>query len=549
LTGRKLLSQIVNLFLIPSLIGVLGGFSAILFRKLIALSREGFLLISGGDNKFHLILLPFLFFFSYFVSRKLLVSPENVTIDDIAKKISLEKGGFNLKKGFLVLTLTSFNIGFGVPVGREGPIAKLGGVLSELFSKLFKIDRIHLPIYLTCGVSSAISATFNAPLAAVLFGIEIVLGKVNSYIIIPLVISSSVATLISREFLGDFTAFYVPKLHYQDMEIPLFLVVSLLSALMSVLFFVLLEFFTALRVVYRHYWGKVAFILGFLVGLLIFIYPEIAGVGYGSVTKLFLNGFSPDRALEIFIAKFLAVVLSFGSGVFGGLLAPSIFMGAFLGYFIGDFSHFDPRVFALVGSAAFLSGVSRAPFRSSLIIVELTHSYQLVIPILLTSVLTNYILGISNEISLIKRALLHKGISVEELLKSNLEALNVESYLRFVKPVYETSHISHVLKRFLEDDVRYLPVVRSPHDQTLVGIVSIRDLRLAAVGELSELHVKEIMTPEPFVLTLGAPPEEILKVIALFEVNLIPVVDNSGIYVGMFDVDKFLKQVIVPKKF
>jgi len=191
----KFLKQVVHLFVIPSIIGLLGGFSAILFRKLIKLSSTMLDIISGNNNMYYIALMPFVFLLTYTISRKLLVSPENVTIDEIAKKISVEKGGFNIRKGLLILTLTSFNIGFGVPVGREGPIAKLGGVLSELLSKVFKIDRLHLPIYLTCGVSSALSATFNAPIAAVLFGIEIVLGKINSYIVIPIVISASVGVL------------------------------------------------------------------------------------------------------------------------------------------------------------------------------------------------------------------------------------------------------------------------------------------------------------------------------------------------------------------
>jgi CIC family chloride channel protein len=538
----RFLKQVVSLFIIPSIIGLLGGFSAILFRELINLSNTAFNLLSGNSNIFYVVLMPFVFLFTYTISRKLLISPENVTIDEIAKKISVEKGGFNIRKGILVLSLTSFNIGFGVPVGREGPIAKLGGVFSELFSKAFKIDRLHLPIYLTCGVSSALSATFNAPIAAILFGIEIVLGKINSYIVIPIAVSSSIATLISREFLGNFTAFYVPTLSFQDIEIPLFLIIAFISALASILFFSLLNVFSFFRIRYRKLWGKIAFLFGFIVGLLIYMYPEIAGVGYCSVTELFKSGFSPDRVLEIFISKFLAVVLSFGSGVFGGLLAPSIFMGSFLGYFIGSFSQFDPRVFALVGSSAFLSGISRAPFRSSLIVIELTHNYQLVIPTLITSILTNYLIGIFNETSLLKRALLHKGIEIDEIFRSQIKNLNIMDFINYVKPVYETSHFSYVINRFLKNNIRYLPVVKSPKDKTLVGIVSVRDLELAAIEEPTLVRVKEIMTPEPFALTLSSPPEEILKVVALFEVSQVPVVDCSGNYVGMFDVNKFLLQ-------
>jgi len=544
---KKLLRYLSHFFFIPSVIGVIGGFSAILFRKFIALSHSVFSLVSGGNSLLFPVIFPLLFLITYQISRFFLVSPEDATIDEIAKRISLERGGFNLKKGLLVLSLTSFNIGFGAPVGREGPIAKLGGVLSELFCKLFRIDRIHLPIYLTCGVASAISATFNAPLAAVLFGTEIVLGKINSYVLIPLVVSASVGALVAQEFLGDFTAFYVPSLRFQDAEIPLFILVALLSATFSLFFFVSLNFFTRLRAAYRHYWGKVAFSFGLVVGLLLLFHPEAAGVGYGAVGELFKNHFSPASALEIALTKLIAVVLSFGSGVFGGVMAPSIFTGAFLGYFVGDYSHFDPRVFALVGSAAMLSGISRAPFRSSLVIVELTHSYQLIIPILLTSVTTNFLVGLSNEIDFFKRALFHKGINPEELLSVRLKEFRLSDYLKPVPPVYENAHVKYLIERFLKGRERYIPVVESPKDRRLVGIVSLRDLRLAAISDLSNLRVKDLMTEEPFVLTVGAPVEEILKVVAIFEANLIPVVDRRGIYQGMFDVDSFLRKISLPQ--
>jgi len=544
---KKLLNYLNHFFFIPSIIGVVGGSSAILFRKLIVISHYVFLLFSGNNHAFYPLLLPFIFYLTYQISHYFVVSPEDVTIDEIAKRISLERGGFNFKRGLWVLSLTSFNIGFGVPVGREGPIAKLGGVLSELFSKLFKIDRIHMPIYLTCGVASAISATFNAPLAAVLFGTEIVLGKINNYVLIPLVVSASVGDLVAQESLGDFTAFYVPPLHFQDAEIPLFVIIAFLSTAAALFFFISLSFFARLRTAYRHVWGKVVLFMGAVVGILLSIHPEVAGVGYGAVGSLFKNHFSPSQALEIAITKLVAVVLSFGSGMFGGVMAPSIFAGAFLGYFVGNYSQFDPRVFALVGSAALLSGISRAPFRSSLVIVELTHSYQLIIPILLTSVTTNFLIGLSNEVDFFKRALFHKGINVEELLSVWVKEFKISDYLRTVAPIYENAHVKYLIERFSNGKERYIPVVKGPKNRILVGIVSLRDLRLAAISDLSNLRVKDLMTEEPFVLTNDAPIEKVLKVVAIFETNLIPVVDKRGIYLGMFDVDSFLRKVSLPQ--
>ncbi len=543
--------QLIHFFVIPIIVGILGGFSAILFRKLICFSHT---LLEKITSSFGVplhyvypIVIPVVFLFTYYLSKTFSVSPEDVTIDEVAKRISLKKGGFDLKKGLVVLGATSFNIGVGVPVGREGPIAKLGGVTSELLIKIIKIDRLHLPIYLTCGVSSAISATFNAPIAAILFGIEIVLGKINSYILIPLVVSSSVAAIVSQEAFGDFAAFTVPRLSFSDTEILFLPIAVTLLSLIPLFFWILFDFFSHLRYAFRHNWEKFVFVYGTIVGVILFFFPEAAGVGYEEITKL-LNGQIPSfLSFQIFLAKFFAVTLAFGAGIFGGLMSPSIFLGAFGGFSIGElFKLIDPTVnpavFALIGSASVLSGISKAPFRSSLIIIELTHSYQLVVPILLASIMTKYLLNLECEISFLKRALLNKGIDVENILTvKKAKDFKITQFLKFIPPLYENTHISVAQNRLLKEKWRYLPVVKSPHNNQLSGIVSLRDLRIISLLKDKNLKIKDIMTPEPFALPIKSSFEDILKALALLETNLIPVVDEKENYVGMFDVDEFLR--------
>jgi len=534
--------KVFHFFIIPASIGAIGGFSAYIFRKLIAISGTLFSLIPSGDLLYPFII-PLVFLLTYAVGKGLLVSPENVTVDEIAKRISLEKGGFNLKKGIVVLALTSFNIGFGVPVGREGPIAKLGGVLSELFSTVARVDKVHAPIYLTCGVSSAISATFNAPVAAILFGLEIVLGKMNSYILIPLVVSCGIAAMISQQIFGDFAAFAVPKLSYTDSELPFVLLLSALLAAMSTVFTLLLEVSEKWRLRLRKQWGKILLISGFSVGAILLACPYVAGVGYENVTGLFRGAFSPPEALKVAVLKFLAVSLSFGSGVFGGFMSPSIFIGAFAGYAFGGLLGLDPNFFALTGTASFLSGISGAPFRSSLIIVELTHNYQAIVPILFSSILTGYFIGILKRVSFVRRTLYHKGIDPERLVERMGETFKVSRFTVIVPPVYENSHIGHIFESLREFNYRYIPVLKSAHNRRLTGIVSLRDLRLSAFGEGRELRVKDIMTFGPFVITESSSLDEVLDAIALLDTNLIPVVDEDGIYVGMFSVDAFLREI------
>ncbi len=524
-----------HFFFIPVTLGVLGGFSALLFRRLISLSNSLFKHFLGAPH-FYPLVIPSIFLLTFFISKKLLVSPENATIDEIAKKIALERGGFDPKKGLLILSLTSFNIGLGAPVGREGPIAKLGGVFSELLSKLLRVDGLHFPIYLTCGVSSAISATFNAPVAAVLFGAEVVLGKVNSYILIPLIVSCTTATVVARYFLGDFRAFVVPHLSYSNWELPLFPVLSLFGAFAVLLISYILKLFNFLRSSLREYWHFAVLVCGLLVGFLLWLFPQAAGVGYDQITLLFKGAFSPERAGEIAFIKALSVVLTFGSGVFGGFMAPSIFIGAFGGYSIGGLITSNPGVFALAGACAILSGISGAPLRSSLVIVELTHSYQLVVPLLFTGALTNYFIGALSHLKFFKRTLFHRGIDIENL--PPLSNLSVKDFLVPVEPVREDLPVTLLKERFLREEERYLPVVN--REGRLVGVVSLRDLRLTALfGE--NLKVKEVMTDEPFFIYQDSPPRELIKAIALLERGKLPVVDGKGKYVGMFDCDRFLK--------
>ena len=533
---KKFLGNLKHFFFIPITLGVLGGFSALIFRKLIAYFHS-FLTVFLKVPHAYPFLLPLVFLFTYKVSRKLLVSPENVTVDEIAKKIALERGGFDPQKGLLVLLLTSFNIGFGAPVGREGPIAKLGGVLSELFNKLFQVDGLHFPIYLTCGVSAALSATFNAPAAAVLFGTEVVLGKINSYILIPLLISSSTATLVARYFLGDFRAFVVPHLTYSTSEIPFFPFISLLAAVSVFAISYSLKLFEFLRLSLKEYWHLVSLVLGLLVGFLLYLTPQAAGVGYREITCLFFGNFSPEKAGEIAFIKGLAVVLTFGSGVFGGFMAPAIFMGAFGGYSLGALFSPHPQVFALAGTAAFLSAISGAPLRSSLIIVELTHSYQLIVPILFTSALTNYFMGVFSQSRFFKRTLFHKGIDIEKVLLSKFD---LKEFIVPVEPVSENDDVEKVKLRLLEGKERYLPVVNSLN--RLVGVISLRDITVASFYDFP-LKVKDVMVKEPFFIDADSDLSDLLKAVSLIEKGKLPVVDRERVYLGMFDCERFLREL------
>ena len=488
--------------------------------------------------------MPALFLSAYFIIKFFPINPNNVSIDEIAKKISLAMGHFSPLKGLIVLFVTSISLGFGVPVGREGPIAKLGGVGSEIFLKLIKVERINLPIYLSAGVSSAIAATFNAPLAGIIFGIEIIIGRINSYILIPLIVSTFTATLISREFIGNFAAFYVPTLKYNHTYLFFAPLEALFFGILALLFLLSLKKFNILKEKYSKIWWKIVIFLGLAVAILIIIKPEIRGVGYNYVGEIFNNKYSFFEAFFIMFFKFIATILSLGSGLFGGILSPSIFIGAFGGYFFGDIFHFlglDPRVFALIGTAAMLSGVTKSPLRSSVIIIELTHSYQFILPILLTSAITNYLISLREPGSYFKRALLQRGIDIDdENLINFFNVDNLKNYITKITPLQFNDDIKTIKNRFKAECIPYLPVVEN---QKLVGVISLRDLRKRYFINKTPILAKDIMGKNPFSITPNSSQKDIFKAFSILNATYIPFCDENKYYIGMVDLNRFLRDI------
>jgi len=542
--------ELFHFFIIPVIIGVIGGASAFMFRFFVRFFTSIYSLMDVFHSVyFYLITMPILFYVSNYLISKLLINQSNVTIDEIAKKISFMAGKFSFFKGYLVLVLTSISIGFGVPIGREGPIAKLGGLLSEVFLLVSKTQRINLPIYLSAGVSAAIAATFNAPIAGIIFGIEIIIGKINSYIVIPLVVSCATATLISRELLGDFTAFYVPHLTYDNKYLLYIPIEALFFSVISIFLVYSLKEFRILRVKYRKKWHYIVVLLGFVVGLTIVLIPQTKGVGYEYVSGIFDNDYGTKEALFIMFSKLLGVILSIGSGIFGGLMSPTIFIGAFGGYWLGgELLQYgiDPKVFALVGSAAMLSGVSKAPLRSSIIITELTHSYQLLLPILIASSITGYILSKFEPGSYFKRSLIQKGIDIEnETINRYLENCNLSKFIERVGALEPGISIGNIIKRFKSLHAAYLPVVE---DGLLIGMISLRDVRKRHFLHRKKLYARDIMSTQPFSIAEGHSKEDIFKALSVLNIDYIPYVTKERKYLGMLNLSRLIKDMSVTQK-
>ncbi|WP_035586856.1 chloride channel protein [Hippea jasoniae] len=544
------MGSIVRLFFLPTLMGVVGGISAILMRELI----KGSSFLAGSVNFFesnsylYLVSIPAVFLVSSIIIEKVLNKATNPTIDAVARSIALKKGRLDYKKGILSVILTAVNIGFGVPVGREGPIAKLGGSLSYFTLKNLKTESVNTPLLVSCGVSSALAATFNAPIAAVVFGLEIILGRLNFNVIIPLSVSSVVGDMISRYFFGNYPAFFVPKLTY-DLRlmffVPFFAVLFAFAVyLFDVVFSSVEEIFEKLR--FSSSYIK-AIVGGFVVGLILWLYPDVASLGYKQISMLFEGGYLPREALTLGLVKLIALAITFASGMFGGVFAPSIFGGAFFGYAVGAvFNHFfsfiDPYAVALVGTAAVTASISSAPFRSTLIVVELAQNYHMILPLMLGSVISMYLSHIFEGKIHFIRPIMQKGFDLmDDAYKEKLKKVKVSNFIdTTVKTLTPEQKIRDVIFELMNEKSSYFAVVEK---DKLVGVLSFRDIRL--IGELnsSDIEVKELMTINPSFLSLSSNALDVFEFISHIDVDYIPVVDDTSSlsYLGMLDVNAFLK--------
>lgn len=268
-------------------------------------------------------------------------------------------------------------------------------------------------------------------------------------------------------------------------------------------------------------------------GVIISLVPESAGVGYEHITTLLnTNTYTISYIFVILIAKIVGLILSIGSGLFGGIMSPSIFIGSFGGYWFGSIFNFlgiDPRVFAVVGAASMLAGITKTPLRSSIIITELTHSYQLVLPILVASSITVYLISVIKRDTFFKRALIQKGIDIEnKKIYEFLSNCNLEKYLVEISPIKENFSVYRASLLIKKSKFNILPVV--DENKKLLGIVTLTDIRKSFLLNKKNLEIKDIMTKNPFVIKRNSSLEDIIRAISLIENRYIPYTDEEGHY-------------------
>jgi CIC family chloride channel protein len=413
-------------------------------------------------------------------------------IDRVLESVVLKNGKIR-KRVLTVCALTSsVTIGSGGSAGRVGPTVQICSVIGSMFGQMMKLSSERIRIMVGCGAAAGIAATFNAPLAGMIFVMEIILGEFTIYSLSPIIIASVMGTVTGHALEGDQMTFQTPVHEVVNpSEIFFYLLLGILCGITAHLFtqcyYRSQKFFDEqvnISVILKPALG------GLIVGLLALLTPQIRGNGFPEMEQVLHGNLFWGMALALIFTKIIATAVTLGSGGIGGTFAPSLFIGAMVGATFGAAVHgmlpdwtASSETYALVGMAALACAVMQAPLTSILILFEMTKDYTIVLPSMICCIAATYTVRRFTKHSIYIQTLLNRGVNIQ-----HGKAISILSTM-FVRDVM-TEEVSTIpeempFKKILEivSYSRHLcyPVVNQDGD--MVGIISFTDIRDAAQGE------------------------------------------------------------------
>ena len=560
-----------NLLLILSfVIGLLTAFAGLVLKWLIHFI-QGFLTDNfdkTGANWLYLLYPVIGIFLTGLFVRFFVRDDISHGITKILYAISRRKSRIKRHNMWSSVIASGITIGFGGSVGAEAPIVLTGSAIGSNLGSLFRLDSKRLMLLVGCGAAGAISGVFKAPIAGLVFTLEVLMIDLTMAYLLPLLISCVTAAAVTYAFTGFEAMFQFHQDNQFLLErIPYVLVLGILCGLLSLYFTRAMNW---CENIFRSFSSPYAKLLlgGIMLSVLIFLFPPLYGEGYDSI-NLLLNGSGGDAwnsvlansvfyghenllVLYLFLivlTKVFATSATNGGGGCGGTFAPSLFVGCMGGfvfaYFLNEagFSSWLPeKNFALYGMAGVMSGVMHAPLTGIFLIAELTGGYDLFFPLMLVSVSSYFTIMAFEPHSIYSMRLAKRG----ELLthhkdKSVLTLLSVDNLIENdFKEVSPDMDLGEMVKVIASSSRNMFPVV--DEDRKLLGLVMLDDIRNIMFRQelYHRFKVSRFMTAPPARLTTSWPMERVM--IAFDDTRMwnLPVVDDDGHYLGFVSKSRIL---------
>lgn len=494
------------------------------------------------------------------------VVKENIShgVTKVLYAISRRKSRLKKRNMYASLLASSITIGFGGSVGAEGPIVFTGAAIGSNVGQAFRMSPRILMILVGCGAAAGIAGIFRAPIAGMLFTLEVLMIDLSGMTVMPLLLSSVAGAVVAYVLEGyNAEFFFVQSESFVTNRIPFTILLGVVCGLMSYYFtkvmFMMESMFSKLR-----HTGLKILVGGVIMAGLIFLFPPLYGEGYEAINNLLLGDVSNivdgtffyvgrDNVwfLILFIGaialtKAFATSATNGAGGVGGTFAPSLFVGALTGflfaYIVNNLDlgfQLSQKNFALMGMAGVMSGVMHAPLMAIFLTAEMTGGYDLFLPLLIVSALAYITIRIFTPYSIYTMRLAKAGdLVTHQKDKAVLTLLKVDNLIETdFKIVHPEMNLKEMVDTISVSNRNLFPVTDS--EGNLKGVVLLDEIRniMFRADLYKKMHVSRFMSAVPEVIEITYPMDKVMEIFDRTNAWNLPVVDN-GRYVGFVSKSK-----------
>lgn len=475
------------------LTGVIVGLAAVFFHESIEFFQHLFfhtglenLSVLGGIA---IILLPAIGMLIQSLMIKAAPETSNKRgVSEVIKAVAVRGGFIKLRTTLFHFLAPAINMGSGGTVGPEGPAAQIGGGVASKLGQVLGLSDSRRRMFTAAGSGAAIAAVFNTPLGGVFFALEIILlNDFQSATFSALILASVSASAISRIFLGDSPAFQFSTVSIGEYEqMYLYIILGLFAGILSILYIryssVVRKLFADLILPKIPRWAAMV-LVGLAVGIAGYFFSGIFGIGYETVNSILADSAAWDIVAILLILKFLLVPMILSSGGFGGIFAPSLFMGACFGYLFAITLNniwglnLDTTAFVLVSMGAVLGGINSIPISAILIIFEMTKDYTFILPLMLAVVISTTVVQLVLKGSVHVQQLEAQGFNIKQGRETSiLKSLFVKDILRNdAELIKDNTPLPAVVSNMLESHHGTFFTINEKDEIT--GFISANELR------------------------------------------------------------------------
>ena len=550
------LSKKQFVFLSSVLIGFTAGMAAVILKTFVhyiylAATYEKF-----SNFRYFYLLLPLIgLILTVFVVKRFLNNKLSKGLSQIHFAIAKRSSILPINQTYDQVVTSSITVGFGGSVGLEAPIVITGAAVGSNYSRKYQLDPRERTLMLACGIAAGIGAAFNAPIAGVLFALEVLLLDISISAFTPLIIAAATGALISKIVLNSqiLLSFNLTEV-FNYYNVPYYIFLGVFAGVISVYHSKMFLYIESKFPNKNSVSFKKAFFAGIALAALIFIFPSLFGEGYQSIkflanktpenllTNSFLEQFKTNPWFVLFFVgllifiKSIATALTLGGGGNGGNFAPSLFVGAYFGYFFSRLINLISTVnlpennFTIVGMAGILSGIYHAPLTAIFLIAEITGGYTLMIPLMLVSSISYAVSKYLEPYSMDTKNIAEKGEMLSADRDKNVLAnMNTKDFIDenypSLKPNMSLGDLVEIVSHSTKN---CFPVLNQKNE--FLGLVWLDDIReiMFKVDIYDSVFVNEMMVKPKGVIQSNFPMDVVMRKFDESGVWLIPVLEDQS---------------------